>query len=142
MSKKEIISLLAIYLLISLGIFLVTSLGKRRFSEDTLRQLMSGSGKSKQLTTDPCDFSVAGDPNAGNNFIRLIVHCSNGKRSISTFDATAIRGGTLEAVLAEFHRINGVSAESKAYKCARDSAPITLISTLSPPTTLECTYEN
>lgn len=142
MSKGEILWLLSVYLLISLSVFVVTSLSKRRFSEDLLKELVSGSGKSKQLTADPCAFSIAGDPNAGNSFIRLIVTCSNGKRSLSTFDANAIRGGTLEAVLAEFHRINGVSAESKRYKCNKDSAPIDLLSTLSPPTTIECTYEN
>lgn len=141
MDKKEILKLLGVYFIISVLIFGVTKASKKRFSQELLTKLTLASGKSKQLTTDPCAYSIAGDPNAGASYIRLIIHCRDGGRSLSTFDANAINGGTLEAVISEFHRINGVSAESKRYRCKKDSAAIKLTDSISAPTTIECDYE-
>jgi len=141
MSRTEIFRLLAIYLTISILIYGITSVSKRRFSSEWLTRVTTESGKSKQMTTDPCAYSITGDPDAGNDFVRLIIHCQDGKSGLSTFDTKAMRIETVEDLLREFQRINGVTAEIKSYKCNQDSAPRTITSKITFPTTIECFYE-
>ena len=141
MSKKEILWLLTGYVLISLFVFVGTSFAKGRFTKEGLNYLVTASGKSKQLTTDPCAYAIAGEPNAAGKYIKLIVTCKDGRQSWNTFDANAIKTDTLEDLLKEFGRINGVSAEPKSYRCDMDSAPITLTSKLQTPSTVNCQYE-
>ncbi len=141
MSKREIIRLVVIYLVISLAIFVTTSLKKKAFSAAWLEKMVTTHGTGKQLTTDPCAYAVAGEPNAGGRYIKLIITCKDKRQSWNTFDVRAIRADTLEQLLNEFQRINGVSAETKRYKCNMDSAPIGLTSKLSIPSTINCLYE-
>ncbi len=141
MKKKELIWLAAIYLAISLTIFGATFLMKRRFSEEWLERMIGSHGVRQQLTEDPCAYSILGDPNAGMNYIKIFLACKNGKKSVSTFDAKAIKADTLESFLLEFQRINGISAETKRYRCKIDSRPITLTTKLNNQATMECFYE-
>jgi hypothetical protein len=141
MSKREILWLSIVYLIISLVIFTLTSISKRRFSEGWLDRMVSAKGRAKQLTEDPCAFAIAGEPNAAGRYIKLIVTCAGGRQSWNTFDVRAIQADTLEQLLLEFHRINGISAETKRYKCDSDSAPIELTSKLQIPSTVNCRYE-
>lgn len=141
MSKKEVLWLLVGYITVALAVFLSTSFSKKRFSESWLDQVVSTKGRAKQLTEDPCAYAIAGEPNAAGKYIKLIVTCKDNRQSWNTFDVRAIQADTLEQLLIEFHRINGISAETKRYKCDSDSAPIELTSKLQIPSTVNCRYE-
>ena len=132
---------MVIYLTISFLIFGLTGIHKRSFSRTWLDSMISTGGRGKQLTTDPCAYAMAGEPNAGGKYIKLIITCKDRRQSWNTFDVRAIKADTLEQLLNEFGRINGVSAEPKKYKCDMDSAPIDLTSKLQIPSTINCRYE-
>lgn len=141
MNKKEIIRLTLVYFLITGVVIGGTLLLRKRFSEEWLDRMITSGGSGKQLTTDPCAYAIAGEPNAGGRYIKLIVTCKDNRQSWNTFDTRAIKADDLEQLLNEFHRINGISAETKKYKCNMDSAPIGLTSKLQTPTTINCIYE-
>ena len=141
MSKREVLWLVTGYLAISLLIFVWTSLAKKQFSESWLEAMVNTRGRAKQLTSSPCAYAIAGEPNAAGQYVKLVVTCKNGAQSWNTFDTRAIKADTLETLLLEFHRINGISAETKNYECDMDSAPITQSSRLQFPTTINCRYE-
>lgn len=141
MSKIEIICLVSVYLAVSLVIFWGTNLIKDRFSREKLQYLTGTTGKSKQLTIDPCAYAIVGEPNAAEKYIKLIVTCKDGRQSRNTFNASVINTNTLEDLLKEFGRVNGVSVEPRSYECDMDSAPIVLTSKLRLPSTIYCRHE-
>jgi len=141
MTKKEILRLLIVYLVIT-GVIVVGTLAlKKRFSEAWLDKMINSRGSGIQLTTDPCAYAIVGDPDAAEKYIKLVVRCNNGKQSWNTFDTRAVQADTLEQLINEFQRINGISAETKLYKCKLDNKPIDLLTKLRNSITVECTYE-
>lgn len=141
MKKTELSWLLIIYLLLLGSVFFGSLAIKGRFSEGWLDQMVSSKGRAKQLTSDPCAYAISGEPNAAGRYVKLVVTCKDGRQSWNTFDARAINTETLEAILLEFQRINGIAAETKNYRCDMDSAPIELTSKIQIPSTINCRYE-
>ena len=113
----------------------------------------------KEITDDPCKWSVIGDPDAKDSYIKLNIFCDDGK-SLNTLDLRAIKKTTIADVLHEFSRMQGIdnliineageivswgkytNSENKSWSCKIDIFKVNLNDEAVPKSNIDCVFEN
>ena len=94
----------------------------RKFSEENKEKMIVSTSVYKEITDDPCKWSVIGDPDAKDSYIKLNIFCDDGGylfhaqcdifcddgKSLNTLDLRAIKKTTIADVLHEFSRMQGI----------------------------------
>ena len=94
--------------------FCIQNYYHRNYSAEKLESMMTTVSKYRDMTDDPCKYSISGDPlTAKNNYAKIFLHCQNGTVSGNTLDLRAIKGKTWYDLFFESGRINGYTVSLK-----------------------------
>lgn len=93
----------------SIGLFIFFRMySKSKFSDTGLDKAITTASKMRDITGDPCMFSIFGDPmGAGDMYAKLNYYCPGGKHSNNSVDLRAVRGTSIIDLFYEVGRING-----------------------------------
>lgn len=95
-----------------LFIFLRTY-SKNKFSESNLTALITGVSHFREITEDPCKYSILGDPvTAKKMYTKVNFYCPNGTYSNNSFDLRAVPDTQISEVIKEIGRIDGFKVTS------------------------------
>lgn len=107
---------LAIVLLIIAVIDLLFYFGLKKyysghFSRQKIEELVTKNSKFKEVTDDPCKWSILGDPwGAANTYLKLGLSCSKDHEVSNTLDLSGIKGKTFADLLREYARMQGINS--------------------------------
>lgn len=106
----ELVTIMGVFLAIDLLLFFgLKTHYKRSYSPEKAEAMIEGISRWKEITDDPCKWSILGDPLATeNSFIKLNLYCAEGKNVANTMDLTAVSGKTYEDLLKEYVRLQGI----------------------------------
>ena len=103
---------------------------RNNFSKESLEEMIVAKAKWSDVTDDLCKFEIRGEPvAAGDNFIKLMFYCKDGRISRNTIAFMAFSGKKFIDVIKEFGRIIGfnpeiITKDNSKWKCFIDSAPL------------------
>ncbi|MDD4938304.1 MAG: hypothetical protein PHX34_04810 [Candidatus Shapirobacteria bacterium] len=134
-----------IYVIFALFIYFGLKINlKNKFSETKLKETISGKSVFRDTTTDLCKYQIIGDPKEIGNYVKIEIHCNNGKKASSTLSLSAIEDKTVAGFLKEYARIIGF--EEKLFKeenfvCYLDGKLLTdqmMSENIRPTSTINC----
>lgn len=122
--KKVILRIGLLYLcflvFFALLFIFIRNYQKINYSDEGLRKAMLTPSSMRDITDDPCAYSIIGDPlDVGKKYAKVNIYCLNGKHSSNSIDLRVINGGSIFDLLAELGRING-------FKVTTDKSSIVL----------------
>jgi hypothetical protein len=145
--------IIALYLLIlavicSVIYFFTSSRRQRLFSVSRLEELISTPSRWRPRYASPCEAVIAGDPSAGDNWVKLNFHCSDADR-VSTFVLPAVSPLTWGTLITEYARVIGFPSSavisSVNWKCYINTKTPTLMGwdlVPRPRQSLDCYAQN
>ncbi len=98
------------FLIMFLGLFFfIMSYSKSKFVESELENAMTSVSISREITGDPCLYSILGDPlYAKDMYAKLNIYCSgDNKQSKNSVDLNAVNGDSIYDLFREVGRVNG-----------------------------------
>jgi hypothetical protein len=132
----------------------------KNFSRQKVEEMLTRTSKFRDKTSDPCFYSIFGDPvNSGNSYLKISLYCGNRKKSINTLSLEAIKDKTVRGAIRELGRVNGFdvliknnkiislgklqSSDHKKWYCFIDGKIIKDTGLQAPKgKTLECFWES
>jgi hypothetical protein len=85
---------------------------KNKFSPEKLNEMIYSISKFRDTTNDPCKYAVRGDPKTL-DYVKIDYWCKDGRSSRSTLALAAIKQQTVEGVIDEYSRIQGLKEDIK-----------------------------
>lgn len=106
---KRIGVLYGFFVLVFLGLFFfIRSYSKTKFSESAMEKTMTTVSKLRDMTGDPCLYSILGDPiDAGGMYGKVNIICPGGKHSNNSVDLRVLTEKSIIGLLREVGRVNG-----------------------------------
>ncbi|HBP51434.1 MAG: hypothetical protein US68_C0008G0076 [Candidatus Shapirobacteria bacterium GW2011_GWE1_38_10] len=107
MSRKVIITYLIFLFIFSVFIyFFIRYRQNHLFSSKALESIISTPSQWRTKYLSPCDAIISGDPNIGDNWVKISFHCPQGVKN-STFATTVLREKSWKNTINEYARIIG-----------------------------------
>ena len=104
--KKFIVIYLSVYVLLSFTIYFSLKIySHQQFNPQSLEHLISGKSKFRDVTNDLCHYQILGDPDVGQNYIKINFWCLNGTKARSTFALSGFEDKTFTGIIKEYSRI-------------------------------------
>lgn len=141
------IKLLGVWFVLFYGILLIvflklSDIKKNNFNQKNLDFLINGISAYRDKTDDMCKYSLYGDPkNVGDNWIKLIFECGNGKQVISTLALVNINNYSFEEIINEYLRIINFEKNDwieQNWKCFYDGKEVENQTVLKKTITIDC----
>lgn len=100
---------LLIYVVVASGLYWgLKTYSQKKFSPEKLRVMMNTVSKYRDTTTDPCKYSIFGDPaTSQGDYAKVFINCSADKKVTNSIDLRAVGDKTIGGVIKEIGRING-----------------------------------
>lgn len=107
------------------------------YSDNLLAEMMLSQSRFKGQTTDPCAFSIVGEPEVAGQYLKLTFKCPK-KEARFSLDFRAIRVKTVGGAIEELYRINGVSGNIENLRCKEGGRDVNTETKIGPQDNIEC----
>lgn len=90
-----------------------------KYSESDMVAAMTATSRMRDITGDPCLYSILGDPiSAEDMYAKVNIYCPGGKHSNNSIDLRVVKGNSVFDLFKEVGRINGfiVSYDKKIFE--------------------------
>lgn len=92
--------------------FLLRANFSNKFSEDKMNKTMTNVSSLRDITGDPCKYSILGDPMAaGEKYAKVNIICPDETHSNNSIDLQVLDQGRVIDLLSEVGRVNGFKVE-------------------------------
>ncbi len=107
------------------------------FATQKLDEMMMAQSRFKDITDDPCRYSVVGEPQTPGGYLKLTFRCP-GKEARFTLDYQAVNDKTIGGTIRELFRFNGVKLELARLKCKQGGASVNMTDKIQAQDNIEC----
>lgn len=126
--KKFLIIFLFLYILLAAFIYFgLKQYSKNKFSPEKIKYLTDNVSSLRDKTDNLCKYKMLGDPDVGNQYVKINFWCQDNKNARSTIALTAITDKSINGVLKEYARIIGFNLDilkEKKWYCLIDDKEI------------------
>ena len=146
MKRKKFLIKFGIFYMIIAGMiyFGLKTYAKNNFSEESLKKLITGTSKFRDVTDDLCRYQILGDPKVGKDYIKINFWCNNRSKARSTFALIAFEDKSSTGILKEYARIIGFDfnlIKNKNWYCTINDQELNedlQKKEVSPASTIDC----
>lgn len=153
---REILIFLIVFWMVSAIILFGLSLKRKPFRQDIYEQMVSNVSAKRNLTDDPCLYSIFGDPET-KRYLKIQLICPNGK-SISSFDYDVLKTDTIEEVIntmakignfmvtfmnGQIRQMGNLGLNKGVWQCTNSGKPIKNVSEkVDPGAMINCEFKS
>jgi hypothetical protein len=149
MTRRKFLSIyLSFFILSSFSIYFGLKMHKdKNFSKEKLLQLTDTVSSLRDKTDDLCRYKILGEPQVGDQYVKINFWCADGRSARSTLAIAAIPDTSIDGVLAEYSRIINFDKnliQQQKWICFYNDTEINnqdLTQKILPASTISC-YQN
>lgn len=153
--KPLIIFLVVVFILAGGEYLFLRSYSKANYNEEKKEKMLSSKSQFSSLSGSPCTNYISGDPDAGENYIKVHIHCDD-RTSTNTLALKAVHPSTyagaiqmlgkanlfeIEISASKIIRLGNFNSGEKNWHCFKDTQEITDFNKdLQAKDTIDCFY--